>query len=76
MNYFVSHYFELLCNSFPSSSVVFLSVTIDPSVRYTIWSVLIGKTFSSIANYACIQTQAQRYMCVKDTKSAQKYFFE
>ncbi|CAF0741628.1 unnamed protein product [Adineta steineri] len=47
-------------------------VTFDPSIRYTIWSVLIGSTFSSTANYACIQTQAQRYMCVKDTKSAQK----
>lgn len=50
------------------------SISIDPSVRYTLWSVLFGKTFSSIAQYGCIQTQAQRYMCVKHTKSAQKYF--
>jgi hypothetical protein len=34
---------------------------------------MLGSTFSSTAQYACIQTQAQRYMCVKDTKSAQKY---
>ncbi|CAF0891763.1 unnamed protein product [Adineta steineri] len=52
------------------------SVTIDPSVRYTIWSILIGSTFSSTAQYACIQTQAQRYMCVKDTKPAQNYIDE
>ncbi|CAF0745964.1 unnamed protein product [Adineta steineri] len=50
----------------------FSVINLDPSIRYTIWSVLIGMTFSSLANYACIQTQAQRYMCVKDTKAAQK----
>ncbi|CAF2832658.1 unnamed protein product [Rotaria sp. Silwood2] len=50
----------------------FSVVTLDPSIRYTIWSILIGTTFSSTAQYACIQTQAQRYMCVKNTKSAQK----
>jgi hypothetical protein len=44
------------------------SVSFDPSIRYTIWSILIGRTFSSTAQYACIQTQAQRFMCVKDTK--------
>jgi hypothetical protein len=49
------------------------SITFDPSVRYTIWSIFIGSTFSSTAQYACIQTQAQRFMCVKDTKSAQRY---
>ncbi|CAF4819332.1 unnamed protein product [Rotaria sp. Silwood1] len=37
-------------------------ISLDPSIRYTIWSVLIGMTFSSLANYACIQTQAQRYI--------------
>ncbi|CAF3708173.1 unnamed protein product [Rotaria sp. Silwood1] len=47
-------------------------ISLDPSIRYTIWSVLIGMTFSSLANYACIQTQAQRYMCVKDVKAAQR----
>ncbi|CAF0900125.1 unnamed protein product [Adineta steineri] len=50
----------------------FSVIDLDPSIRYTIWSILIGMTFSSLANYACIQTQAQRYMCVKDTKAAQK----
>jgi hypothetical protein len=48
------------------------SITIDPSIRYTIWSILLGTTISSTAQYACIQTQAQRYMCVKDTRAAQK----
>lgn len=52
-----------------------ISVTFDPSIRYTIWSILLGSTFSSITQYACIQTQAQRYMCVKDAKTAQKFVF-
>ncbi|CAF1117779.1 unnamed protein product [Adineta steineri] len=50
----------------------FSVVDFDPSIRYTMWSIFIGVIFSSTAQYACIQTQAQRYMCVKDTKSAQK----
>jgi hypothetical protein len=59
---------NLILNTF------FSRVTVDPSIRYTtIWSILIGSTFSTTAQYACIQTQIQRYMCVKDTKSAQKY---
>lgn len=52
------------------------SFDFDPSIRYTIWSIFIGSTFSSTTQYACIQTQAQRYMCVKDAKSAQKYIYQ
>lgn len=52
--------------------MMYSSLTIDPSIRYSLWSILIGTIFSSTAQYACIQTQAQRYMCVKDTKSAQR----
>ncbi|CAF1434126.1 unnamed protein product [Adineta steineri] len=36
------------------------------------WSIFIGVIFSSTAQYTYIQTQAQRYMCVKDTTSAEK----
>ncbi|CAF0958172.1 unnamed protein product [Rotaria sordida] len=46
--------------------------TLDPSVRYTFWSVLIGFTVFDIGIYGCTQTQAQRYMCVKDTKTAKR----
>ncbi|CAF0920665.1 unnamed protein product [Adineta ricciae] len=52
--------------------IQFAVINFNPSIRYTIWSILIGHTFATIAQYACIQTQAQRYMCVKDTKAAQK----
>ncbi|CAF1569751.1 unnamed protein product [Adineta steineri] len=54
----------------------FSVVSLDPSIRYTMWSIFIGVIFSSTAQYACIQTQTQRYMCVKETKSAQKYLLK
>ncbi|CAF1577937.1 unnamed protein product [Adineta steineri] len=47
-------------------------VNFDPSIRYTMWSIFIGVIFSSKAQYTYIQTQAQRYMSVKDTTSAEK----
>ncbi|UJR34606.1 hypothetical protein I4U23_027382 [Adineta vaga] len=65
----ISKVFEIVKNG---NRLQFSVISFDPSIRYTIWSILIGTTFSSTAQYACIQTQAQRYMCVKDTKSAQK----
>ena len=49
-------------------------MSFDPSIRYTIWSILIGHSLSATAQYACLQTQAQRFMCVKNTKAAQKYY--
>ncbi|CAF1097112.1 unnamed protein product [Adineta steineri] len=44
----------------------------DPSIRYIMWSIFISVIFSSTAQYACIQTQAERYMCIKNTRSAKK----
>ncbi len=51
------------------------SATFDLSIRYTVWSFLIGGGFYTTAAYSCLQTQAQRYMCVKSTREAQKYEF-
>jgi hypothetical protein len=55
--------------------VNFFSVKFDLSIRYTVWSVIIGGSFYTTAVYSCLQTQAQRYMCVKNIRSAQKYRF-
>ncbi len=46
--------------------------TFDPTVRYTIWSVLIGGTFYATSCSSILQTQTQRYMCVNSTREAQK----
>jgi hypothetical protein len=54
----------------------FLSVfsfNLDPSIRYTVWSIVIGNSLHTTSVFSCLQTQAQRYMCVKDTKAAQRY---
>jgi hypothetical protein len=37
---------------------------------------MISNTVYSTALFACLQTQAQRYMCVNSTKAAQKYNIE
>ncbi len=51
------------------------SFDFDPSIRYTVWSLLIGYTLYWTVINSCLQTQAQRYLCVKDTKTAQRYVF-
>ncbi|CAF0879292.1 unnamed protein product [Adineta steineri] len=48
------------------------TITLDPSIRYTVWSIIIGGGLNATAVYSCLQTQAQRYLCVKNTRSAQK----
>ncbi|CAF0768332.1 unnamed protein product [Adineta ricciae] len=48
------------------------TISIDPSIRYTIWSIIIGGSLNATAVYSCLQTQAQRYLCVKSTRAAQK----
>lgn len=47
-------------------------MTFDWRVRYTVWSIIFGGGLNATAVYSCMQTQAQRYLCVKDTRSAQK----
>jgi len=49
-----------------------IRITFDPTIRYTIWSIIFGGGMNATAVYACMQTQAQRYLCVKNTRSAQK----
>ncbi|CAF1157410.1 unnamed protein product [Adineta ricciae] len=46
--------------------------TFDPSIRYTLWSLWLAGSFYGIAIFSCVQTQGQRYMCVKNTKTAQR----
>ncbi len=51
-----------------------IRITLDPTIRYTVWSIILGGSLNAVAVYSCLQTQAQRYLCVKNTRSAQKYF--
>ncbi|CAF0763466.1 unnamed protein product [Adineta steineri] len=55
--------------------IEFDSVSFDPRVRHTIWSLLIGGTFNSLSTYGFNQTQVQRYMCVRSTRGAKQALF-
>ncbi|CAF3615835.1 unnamed protein product [Rotaria sp. Silwood1] len=61
--------FEIAING---NRIQFANITFDLSTRYTIWSIIIGGSFYTTAVYSCLQTQAQRFMCVKSTRAAQK----
>lgn len=63
--------------SFPPYFIVscFNSVSLNPHVRHTVWSLLIGGTVNSLSTYAFNQTQVQRYMCVRTTRGAKQALF-
>ena len=48
------------------------SVSFDPRVRHTVWSLLIGGSLNSLSTYGFNQTQVQRYMCIRTTRGAQQ----
>ncbi|CAF0833729.1 unnamed protein product [Adineta ricciae] len=52
-----------------------LSISPDPRVRHTVWSLLIGGGFNSLSTYGFNQTQVQRYMCVRTTRGAKQALF-
>ncbi|UJR22916.1 hypothetical protein I4U23_025944 [Adineta vaga] len=49
-----------------------INLTLNLSTRYSIWSTFIGGGLYTLAVCSCLQTQGQRYMCVKSTRAAQK----
>ncbi|UJR32988.1 hypothetical protein I4U23_020450 [Adineta vaga] len=55
--------------------IQFDSVSFDPRVRHTIWSLIIGGGFNSLSTYSFNQTQVQRYMCVRTTRGAKQALF-
>ncbi|CAF5084179.1 unnamed protein product, partial [Rotaria sp. Silwood1] len=55
--------------------IQFDSISIDPRVRHTVWSLLIGSTFNGLSIYGFNQTQIQRYMCVRTTRGAAQALF-
>ncbi|KAJ1522518.1 hypothetical protein ONE63_001706 [Megalurothrips usitatus] len=44
----------------------------DPTVRHTWWSLILGGGVTFLSLYAVNQAQVQRYLAVKDIKTAQK----
>ncbi|KAK6638570.1 hypothetical protein RUM43_006837 [Polyplax serrata] len=52
-----------------------LNFDIDPTVRHTWWSLGIGGGFTFLSLYAVNQAQVQRYLSVKDLRTAQKSLY-
>lgn len=65
----VSKVFETAYNHGRIKSI---DVSFDPTIRYTLWSTIIGGTFYVTSCSCVLQTQVQRYMCVSSTREAQK----
>jgi sodium-dependent multivitamin transporter 6 len=60
--------------NFPTFTHLF-SISIDPRIRHTVWSALIGGTFNVLCTYGFNQAQIQRYMCVRTTRGAAQALF-
>ncbi|CAF4095031.1 unnamed protein product [Rotaria magnacalcarata] len=56
-------------------NLIKLCVSLDPRVRHTVWSLLIGGSFNALSTYGFNQTQVQRYMCVRTTRGAKQALF-
>lgn len=48
------------------------SIDLDPTVRHTYWNLLLGGGVTFLSLYAVNQTQVQRYLTMKDQKTAFK----
>ncbi|XP_055312410.1 putative sodium-dependent multivitamin transporter isoform X2 [Sitodiplosis mosellana] len=53
----------------------FFNFDLDPTVRHTWFSLIIGGFFTYSTIYACNQTQVQRMLTVKNLKASQKAMF-
>ena len=62
----------ILNNMFNVIIIIFInfSFNIDPTVRHSWFSILIGGCFTQISLYAVNQTQIQRFLTMKDYKTA------
>jgi len=48
----------------------FLPLSLDPTARLTVWTVIIGVTVANLANYIGDQMSLQRYLATGDTRTA------
>lgn len=51
--------------------IIFFRFDMDPTIRYTFWSVLIGGYITWMGNYAANQAMIQRYMTISTLRGAQ-----
>jgi len=53
----------------------FVHFEVDPRVRHSFWSVVVGGTFLWLGIYAVSQSQVQRYLCCKTEREAKKALY-
>ncbi|XP_059613300.1 putative sodium-dependent multivitamin transporter [Phlebotomus argentipes] len=51
--------------------IEFLNIDPDPTVRHTLWSLIIGGAFTYLSLYAVNQTQVQRLLTVRSLRASQ-----
>ncbi|CAF3799168.1 unnamed protein product [Rotaria sp. Silwood1] len=49
-----------------------IKISFDPRTRFTVWSLVIGGCFNSLATYGFNQTQIQRYLAIRSTRGAKQ----
>ncbi|CAF1227589.1 unnamed protein product [Rotaria sp. Silwood1] len=52
--------------------IQFDRISFDPRTRFTVWSLVIGGCFNSLATYGFNQTQIQRYLAIRSTRGAKQ----
>ncbi|CAF4213625.1 unnamed protein product, partial [Rotaria sordida] len=52
------------------------SLSLNPSIRYIVFGLMVGSSLYAIAGMAVLQISAQRYLCVKSTRAAQGYLVQ
>lgn len=55
-----------------SNILMWNSIDPDPTVRHTYFTLIIGGGFTYLSLYAVNQTQVQRYLTMKDERTAQR----
>lgn len=63
----ISQVFE---NAQNSGNLIFDDISFDPRIRHTVWSLLIGGTFTWVSNYGIGQSQVQRYLSCRSERDA------
>ena len=61
-----------VCDLFQILTIFPASFEVDPRVRHSFWSVVVGGTFLWLGIYAVSQSQVQRYLCCKTEREAKK----
>ncbi|CAB3384428.1 Hypothetical predicted protein [Cloeon dipterum] len=58
--------------AYDGGRIEFDNFSVDPTVRHTVWSLVIGGGFTYLTLYAVNQAQIQRLLCVKSLKKSQQ----